>query len=89
MANRRCLCHKEAETIDHLFLLCDIPQILWYFLLHRFQRPWVMPPSVKMIIDVWSQESVGDLSGRGKLLWLSVPSIVSWIIWRERNARIF
>lgn len=89
MVNRCCSCYADGETVVHLFLHCTTASAVWAFFLYRFQRPWVMLFSVKMEIELWSQERLSDLSARGNFLWLCVPTIGCWTLWREQNTRIF
>ena len=83
--NRYCLCKADGETIDHLFLQCEIARSLWYAIFNWFGLSWVMPSKVVGFFACWwsggrSQSSV---------VWKMVPLCIVWCLWLERNERCF
>ena len=46
LANRCCLCCCNAESVDHLLLICPIAHSLWMYMLRLFGMEWVMPGSI-------------------------------------------
>uniref|UniRef100_A0A2N9FA08 Zinc-hook domain-containing protein n=1 Tax=Fagus sylvatica TaxID=28930 RepID=A0A2N9FA08_FAGSY len=46
IVNRCCLCKTAAESIDHLFLHCNLAKDLWDSVLSSFGVSWVMPCQV-------------------------------------------
>ncbi|KAK9267760.1 hypothetical protein L1049_010194 [Liquidambar formosana] len=79
---------SEAESVDHLFLHCSIARFLWLKLFHIASISWVSPRDccISMFLVDFSVLSV---SKRALILWISAILAIFWIIWLERNARIF
>jgi hypothetical protein len=48
----RC-CKFDEDTVDHLFLHCEIANELWYVIFSRFRLAWVMPSSVVDLFACW------------------------------------
>ena len=81
------LCMKQGETVDHLFLHCPLTMGLWYRLFQLTKIDWVPPRS---ICDMLSTNFNGfGSSKRGIILWQAACIALLWVVWRERNARIF
>ncbi|RVW84726.1 Transposon TX1 uncharacterized 149 kDa protein [Vitis vinifera] len=79
--------HKKGETVDHLFLHCPLTMGLWYRLFQLTKIDWVLPRS---IFDMLSTNFNGFGSfKRGIALWQVAYIALLWVVWRERNARIF
>jgi hypothetical protein len=80
------MCKHSDESINHLFLHCDVAQVLWSMVFSIFADTWVMPEGVLELLACWSGQQ-GNISA--KEVWRIVPLCVMWIIWRERNGRCF
>ncbi|XP_010258430.1 PREDICTED: uncharacterized protein LOC104598203 [Nelumbo nucifera] len=80
------LCGTLAESIEHLCIHCPISSYVWGHFLKALEISWVMPNSMKELLNCWRIEG---LSKKGKLVWNSIPAAVLWSIWTERNNRIF
>jgi hypothetical protein len=80
------MCKKDGESIDHLFLHCEIAKELWNLILTLFGVHWVMPRSVRELVVCWHTGL-----GRHRLngIWKAVPHCLMWYLWRERNLRTF
>ncbi|XP_025692692.1 uncharacterized protein [Arachis hypogaea] len=80
------LCNKEVESVEHLFLLCEVTWQLWCFWLRSFGREWVIPGTLKELFESW-----GAMPNRrqGQKMWMTAFFTVMWNVWLERNARIF
>uniref|UniRef100_A0A2N9HK65 Uncharacterized protein n=1 Tax=Fagus sylvatica TaxID=28930 RepID=A0A2N9HK65_FAGSY len=65
-----CMCKKDGESIDHLFLHCEIAKELWNLILTLFGVHWVMPRSVRELVVCWHTGL-----GRHRLngIWKAVP----------------
>ena len=48
-----CLCKKNGETTDHLFLHCPVAQELWNMVWSLFGVYWVMPCGVVDLLASW------------------------------------
>ena len=78
---------KRRKKFDHLFLHCPLTIRLWYKLFNLVRLDWVPLRSIgdMMIITF---RGLGN-SIRGKTLWQIACYTLLWIVWQERNARIF
>jgi hypothetical protein len=75
------MCKKSGESIEHLFLHCEVARDLWSYILTLFGVEWVMP---RMVLELLTSGY-----GPAKEVWRLVPLCLMWCIWRERNARHF
>ena len=81
------LCMKHGETVDHLFLHCSLTKGLWHRLFQLAKMDWVSPRSIS---DMFFTNFNGfGSSKRGVVLWQDACIALMWVVWRERNARIF
>ena len=81
------LCKGSGESVDHRFLHCPITLGLWHKLFRATNSKWVPPRSIGDIFII-SFKGLGN-SIKGKTLWHFACLKVIWIVWQERNARIF
>lgn len=65
--NRCCMCCIDMDSVKP-FVHCKIACSIWRFLFCTFWRFWVVPPSMRMHLELWCHERVDDLSSRGKVL---------------------
>ena len=82
-----CLCAKDEETLDHLFLHCPFTRKAWYTLFGIFDLELCLPSK----IDRWMIEGLNfrGYSPKGNILWKCATRSLLWSIWKERNSRIF
>ena len=85
LVNRCCLCCCDGESVDHLLLHCKFSHALWCEVFVVFGIQWVMPRSVKSFFFIWRNWFGKHLS----IIWNMVPACLMWLVWQERNARIF
>ncbi|RVW92389.1 hypothetical protein CK203_032500 [Vitis vinifera] len=81
------LCKGNGESIDHLFLHCPIIIGLWHKLFNLAGLAWVPPRSIVDIMVIAFKGFENSL--RGKTLWQIVCLTLLWMVWQERNNRIF
>ncbi|KAJ9680550.1 hypothetical protein PVL29_019769 [Vitis rotundifolia] len=81
------LCMKHGETVDHLFLHCSLTMGLWHRLFQSAKMDWVSPRSISDMLS--SNFNDFGSSKRGIVLWQNACIALMWVVWRERNARIF
>ncbi|RVW32138.1 putative ribonuclease H protein [Vitis vinifera] len=81
------LCKGNGESIDHLFLHCPVTIGLWNKLFKLAGLDWVPPRSFEDMLVI-AFKGLGN-SLRGKTLWQVVCLTLVWIVWQERNNRIF
>ena len=48
-----CMCKRNGETVDHLFLHCPVAMDMWYMVFGLFGVQWVMPSSVMDLFSCW------------------------------------
>ncbi|RVW27818.1 hypothetical protein CK203_107068 [Vitis vinifera] len=81
------LCKGNGESIDHLFLHCPITIGLWHKLFDLAGLVWVPPRSLEDMLVI-TFKGLGN-SLRGKTLWQIACLTLIWMVWQERNNRIF
>ncbi|RVW46854.1 Transposon TX1 uncharacterized 149 kDa protein [Vitis vinifera] len=81
------LCKGNGESIDHLFLHCPVTIGLWNKLFKLAGLDWVPPRSFEDMLVI-AFKGLGN-SLRGKTLWQVACLTLVWIVWQERNNRIF
>ena len=82
-----CILCKSSETVDHLFLHCPITLGLWHRIFSQEGMTWVQLGNIRDIMVI-SFRCFGN-SIRDKTLWRIAYLSLLWIVWRERNTRIF
>ena len=60
---------------------------LWHRLFQIAKMVWVLPRSISDMITI-NYKGIGK-SKRGIVLWQTACIALIWVVWRERNARIF
>ena len=78
---------KHGESENHLFLHCSLTMGLWHRLFQVAKMDWVPPKSISDMLSI-NYEGFG-LSKREIVLWQAACIALIWVVWRERNARIF
>ncbi|GMP50653.1 hypothetical protein CsSME_00017186 [Camellia sinensis var. sinensis] len=86
LVNRYCMCCMDAESVDHLFLHCDVASHLWGLVCSLFGVVWVQPQGVLEMLWSWEGARVGR---RRQRIWFVVPFCLMWLVWLERNRRTF
>ncbi|RVW51835.1 putative ribonuclease H protein [Vitis vinifera] len=81
------LCMEQGESADHLFLHCSVTLGLWHRLFQLAKMDWVPPKSISDMMFI-NYKDFGK-SKRGLVLWQNACIDLIWVVWRERNARIF
>ena len=81
-------CLLSPETIDHLIVGCAITAQIWGHLFSRLGLRRFVPVGQGSIADFWLTQRA-KLHGKQKKCLDSCIMLVSWMIWKERNLRIF
>ncbi|KAL4204372.1 hypothetical protein AMTRI_Chr01g109510 [Amborella trichopoda] len=84
--NRCVLCQCEEESNSHLFIHCNTAHKIWGHILQLCGVQWVMLPTVKELL---SSYPASHWLKAGRTLWKAAGAAIVWIIWKERNSRIF
>eukprot|EP00268_Persea_americana_P068029 TRINITY_DN9427_c0_g3_i1.p1 TRINITY_DN9427_c0_g3~~TRINITY_DN9427_c0_g3_i1.p1 ORF type:complete len:256 (+),score=22.30 TRINITY_DN9427_c0_g3_i1:1157-1924(+) len=80
------MCQKEDESVNHLFLHCEVAASIWVHFLQRCGVSWTCPEKITEAAESW----LGDyFVGCVHSLWRMLLSAILWSIWKERNNRIF
>jgi hypothetical protein len=84
------LCNQTQETAAHLFSHCRYSKRLWGMV-----KGWIGIPSIRthewtddLSLEVWWAKMLKDATANRKAM-ASLTMLVSWTIWKERNARVF
>ena len=48
-----CMCKMSGESIDNLFLHCEVARDLWSAIFTLFAVQWVMPSRVRQLLYCW------------------------------------
>ncbi|RVW98432.1 Cation-chloride cotransporter 1 [Vitis vinifera] len=81
------LCMGQGESADHLFLHCSVTLGLWHRLFQLAKMDWIPPKNISDMMFI-NYKGFGK-SKRGLVLWQNACIALIWVVWRERNARIF
>jgi hypothetical protein len=72
------LCGMWVETTTHLFLYCDVSSLIWRGILNWLEINFITPHNLFVQFECWNNEANSKRLKKG-----------FWLIWKERNARIF
>ena len=87
LAEAECVfCKNHIETEEHLFIHCFFVWNIWSWWLNIWGLLWVMPSSMQ---DLFLQWNYSTSSPFFKKVWKASFYIITWSIWKERNARVF
>ena len=84
--DRSYLCDQAPETIDHIIACCPFTREVWHFVLQAIGLH--LPQGAQATITWWRKLrklANGSLSKGIDSLF----ALVSWQVWKERNARCF
>jgi len=80
------MCNMYEESVDHLFLNCDIARKVWDNYDKWIDNTTVRPHS---ILNHFQSFYLMKLNNKSNLVWLGVWVAVVWEIWVQRNKVIF
>eukprot|EP00253_Pinus_taeda_P031278 PITA_31278 len=84
----RCyLCNNDTETRDHLLVRCPYTEKLWLLAKRLFKKPGTNSREFNDLIFNWSKETFGCRVIQRA--WNLISPFILWMIWKERNRRIF
>lgn len=82
-----CILYKNVEEkIENLFLHCDFAREVWEIVNSNLHHLWVPPHILDCMIEQWRLE---DQYKKSKLIWGMIPPHIFWVIYKERNNKIF
>lgn len=79
-------CFSEAETPDHLLLLCNIAWGVWSAIISWWKMVWAILPTLISLFQFWNGFRFKNLE---RLCWQATFYAVIWSIWTCRNETIF
>eukprot|EP00253_Pinus_taeda_P014726 PITA_14726 len=85
--SRCCLCKLEEETKDHLLLHCPFAKSLWIRAKRTFGKSENTPGVFKDVVFQWNTKTFQCQVVRRA--WDLISGFSLWMIWKERNRRIF
>jgi len=83
------LCSQAPETIEHLLLCCSFSRELWFQLFHRIGWSAVSPSSHDQWLVAWWTRARKRILKEERSCFDSVVILICWMVWKERNKRIF
>lgn len=79
-----CLCKENKETFDRIFIHCSFERKGWVFVQQEFGMDGYVPSREG---GAPYSKSFGRPLMKGKVIFCGI--VQWWLIWRERNSRIF
>ena len=83
VVNWCCLCKKDLEDSDHLFLNYNYSQNVWNYILKFWIIAWVHHNKIKQCFQSWI---CPNKDNNVEFLWKITLPHLWWGIWKERNA---
>lgn len=81
------LCKTHEETMEHILNSCIFTSWLWDSFSSIFQKTDRDKESIINTLNNWSRNfSDNEFLNSA---WALMPSFIIWIVWKERNKRIF
>ncbi|KAJ0780983.1 putative RNA-directed DNA polymerase [Helianthus annuus] len=87
MQDRRCImCGDYDETSEHIFVSCQVAQVIW----QNVARWCSIPPVIAFgLKDILSIHEYSSSSATKKKALYAVVLITIWSIWKSRNEAVF
>eukprot|EP00253_Pinus_taeda_P003073 PITA_03073 len=85
--SRCCLCNSEWGSRDHLLLHCPFAKTLWINIKRYFGKLENAPREFNDVVFQWNKEVFQCKVVRRA--WDLISGFSLWMIWKERNRRIF
>ena len=84
------LCHTTPETPAHLAVSCSFSQAVWTKIHSKLHLPLPATPTQQtQELATWWLDSLHGSSGPTRKARNSLIMLTWWLLWKERNARIF
>ena len=84
------LCRCQLETASHLAAFCSFSQLVWTKVLATLSMPVTLNPNPAMLdVTMWWKEIPKLVPKLIVSKWRSVALCTWWMLWKERNNRIF
>lgn len=73
-----CLCRRERESIDHLFIHCSVTSSIWGHFLNLCGVAWCFLGSLSGLVKAWRGS---PMVGCSVILWRLIPYSIIWSIY--------
>jgi len=80
------LCENRVESATHLFLHCEVSSFIWREDLNWLEFNFITPHNLFTHFEGWNSEANSKRLKKGA--WMIWHATI-WMIWKERNVRIF
>lgn len=80
------LCDQGSETIDHILVQCPVAKEIWFHILSALGKQCPQPATTTMR---WWRRLRVTFHGEQRARLDSLFALMSWELWKERNARCF
>ena len=82
---------KSKQTNHHVLINCSFSIKVRELLIHRWFGNMELPSSIQRFFISWDQAYQGNLDNKAsfKNCWKTLPKVMFWNIWIERNQRVF
>lgn len=88
--NDNCaLCCQNSETITHLLISCPFAREIWFGVLRPLAWHSLLPCSSSFSLADWWASARKKLPKPDRRDFDSIILLVSWLLWLERNRRVF
>ncbi|WVZ79973.1 hypothetical protein U9M48_027494 [Paspalum notatum var. saurae] len=81
-------CDQAPETINHLLSSCVLTREVWALVLHRLGLGVLLPDHAARLKSWWGR-AASSLPKEGRKGFNSLVILVSWELWKHRNACVF
>lgn len=78
-------CREDEKTTDHLLLSCPFVELIW----QPIRRTLSIPNLAKQVTFMWNSWRSSFKGKVKKTVWDCWFTVTSWLIWKERNYRVF
>ena len=80
------LCDQGQEMIDHIIATCPFSREVWFYVLQALRRPLPVASATSL---AWWRSLRSLFNGDRQTGMDTLFALVSWQMWKERNARCF
>ncbi|XP_071728126.1 uncharacterized protein [Rutidosis leptorrhynchoides] len=80
------LCNSHVETIEHILYQCTTSEAIWNLILAWWNLPTT---TFSSLFDTTLTDQTFTTSPLGKLIWKATKWTTIYMIWKNRNAKVF